>query len=236
MTSSSGAPNVSCQVDIDVASPMLAPFREDRPPIMHGLDAAPQRLRYLAAVLVGWDGSLSPWSRGVGPWSGCAERDDWTQQRVAPWRRRTLVLQACRRGDRRLPYGRRLTARAAGVPVPEVLLVGDVFTAEGERPVMILAAARGRAINATPGLPHADRATAFQNAGHTLARLHTVTTPGFWRPVEDGSWPIQGWNALMEGFVADRTAERDTVESIGFTSSEVDHMIDLMQLYARDFP
>lgn len=43
------------------------PFREDRPPIMHGLDAAPPRLRYLAAMPVA---GMARCPLGAGAWVG----------------------------------------------------------------------------------------------------------------------------------------------------------------------
>jgi len=90
---------------------------------------------------------------------------------------------------------------------------------------MVLAAAPGTAITSLAGPSSTDRATALQNAGKVLARLHTAAAPGFWRPAADGTWPIRTWHKLMDGFIADRVSELDVIQSIGFTGIEVDRML-----------
>ena len=126
-------------------------------------------------------------------------------------------------------------ARHAGVPVPEVLLLDDISTEEGPRAAMVLAAARGTAISDIADAPSSNRATALQRSGQVLAQLHTVATPGFWRPTPDGTWPLTDWQTSMSGFIRGRTAERDLIVSIG-TDIEFDHMVELMAIYVRDYP
>lgn len=127
-------------------------------------------------------------------------------------------------------------ARNAGVPVPKVLYMDHIATDEGPRAAMVLAAAQGTAIEDLPTAPPSLRATALHRSGETLAQLHTVTTPGFWRPTPDGTWPLTDWQSSMSGFIRGRMTERDLVVSIGVSNPDFDHMVDLMTTYVRDYP
>ncbi|GAA2760133.1 phosphotransferase family protein [Actinopolymorpha rutila] len=124
-------------------------------------------------------------------------------------------------------------ARGAGVPVPEVLLIdtvrGEASDADeaDERHAMVLAEAPGRQLGTVlASLSTARRRAAMVNVGRVLARLHSVRTPGVWRPGDDGTWPDPA--DLRRGFVADRTAERPQLSAAGLTPEEVDNAIALL--------
>lgn len=118
-------------------------------------------------------------------------------------------------------------ARAAGIPVPEVLAIEVLDTDEGERQAMVVAAAPGRYLeDVLPGLARADRVACMTDLGRTLARLHEVSTPGVWRPNDAWIWPDP--EELRRGFVADRLAERPQLLAAGLSPAEVRRTLALI--------
>jgi Ser/Thr protein kinase RdoA (MazF antagonist) len=118
-------------------------------------------------------------------------------------------------------------AREAGVPVPAVLSTEVVDSGQGEREAMVVAAATGRELVAVlPSLSGSERRQAMADVGRVLAVVHTVETPGPWRPDDEGHWadPIR----LREGFLADRAGERAELIEAGLTDEETDRIIGLL--------
>ncbi|WP_157973744.1 phosphotransferase family protein [Desertihabitans aurantiacus] len=118
-------------------------------------------------------------------------------------------------------------AREAGVPVPQVLLETSVETSTGRRPAMVVASAPGVALaQLLPRLSTTDRAMVLANLGRVLARLHSVRTPGVWRPDHAGSWPDP--HELRRDFVARRLAERPHLVAAGLSPTEVERIVALL--------
>ncbi|MGW0232061.1 phosphotransferase family protein [Actinopolymorpha singaporensis] len=118
-------------------------------------------------------------------------------------------------------------ARAAGVPVPDVLASEVVDTEEGEREAMVVSCAPGRALAALlPSLTGNERRSAMAAVGRVLALLHSVPTPGPWRPDGEGRWPDP--TSLRNGFIDERAGERTELVRAGLTDEEVDQIIGLL--------
>jgi Ser/Thr protein kinase RdoA (MazF antagonist) len=122
-------------------------------------------------------------------------------------------------------------ARAAGVPVPEVLCAGE----EEGQAFLVETRAAGRPLAALlPTLDAAARAVVWARLGEVLGRLHTVTVGGFWKR-EEGDWDFADWRSVMDSTVRDRGSERPWVERAGFTAQECDAMARLLVRYRDEF-
>lgn len=118
-------------------------------------------------------------------------------------------------------------AREAGVPVPEIHAMETIASADGDRHAMVLESAPGQPLDeALPRLSTAQRRGAMVEVGRTLATLHSVRTPGLWRPDDDGSWPDPA--DLRRGFIADRAAERPHLEAAGLTVDEIEQTLGFL--------
>lgn len=118
-------------------------------------------------------------------------------------------------------------ARHAGVPVPEVLAVEDIPTAEGERHAAVLVEARGLPLSGLlPSLSASERAAAMQDLGRKLALLHSVATPGAGRPDEGGAWPDPG--SWWRRHQAEIEGRRPQLLSAGLAPDLVDRAIGLL--------
>lgn len=118
-------------------------------------------------------------------------------------------------------------ARSAGVPAPEVLLLDTIAGDDGECEVMVVAEAPGREL---PGvlrtLSARQRHIVMMRLGEILARLHSVGTPGPWRPDDDGVWPEP--EQVRRWFIADRAAEHADLVAAGLDGYEVDRIIEIL--------
>lgn len=118
-------------------------------------------------------------------------------------------------------------ARQAGVPVPDVLALERIATPAGDRDAMLVAQARGRQLaGLLPALTADERRRAMRGVGRTLALLHTVRTPGVWRPERDGTWSDAA--DIRRGFIAERTAERGHLKAAGLSAEEIDQTLGLL--------
>lgn len=118
-------------------------------------------------------------------------------------------------------------AREAGVPVPRVVFDGFVEDKGGTRPAMVMEGAPGQVLaDLLPRLSPSDRYSTLADLGSVLRQLHSVNTPGVWRPDQSGTWPNA--EELRRGFVADRIAEREHLVTAGLTADEVDRTIALL--------
>lgn len=114
-------------------------------------------------------------------------------------------------------------ALAAGVPAPDVLALERI----DNRDAMVVAAARGRQLSALlPGLSPGDRRRVLESVGRTLDRIHSVSTPGSWRPDHTGRWPDR--EEVRRGFLADRAAERAHLERTDLDADEVEETLAVL--------
>ena len=123
-------------------------------------------------------------------------------------------------------------ARQAGVPVPEVVSVDRMLTDDGERSVMIVRTAAGRALE-TMSSPD-DRRAALVDLGRTLRQLHAIPTPGMWRPDGNGRW--LSVDALRAGFVRDRQGEREHLVRAGLGGAEIEQTYRVLEEFPGRLP
>jgi hypothetical protein len=66
----------------------------------------------------------------------------------------------------------------------------------------------------------------MNDVGRVLARVHTASTPGVWRPDENGTWPDPV--EMRERFITDRAAEGETMLAAGLTAEEVARVVGMI--------
>jgi aminoglycoside phosphotransferase (APT) family kinase protein len=158
--------------------------------------------------------------------------DEYEVYRVVPAGGGTVFVRACLPGAEPMKAVREAEAmqiaRAAGVPVPSVLLVRTVPTERGERPAMVISAASGAQLSEIR-LGPAERAAVMGSLGLLLGRLATTRLPGPSRPDHDGRWPdpVQDYQRYLEAVRADSRllgpAGFDTAE-IGAIGERLDEL------------
>jgi Ser/Thr protein kinase RdoA (MazF antagonist) len=123
-------------------------------------------------------------------------------------------------------------ARAAGVPAPEVLFVGE----EQGREFMVQMVAPGRRLSTLlPLLSQSERSQLWPRVGAVLAAVHSVTVEGFWKRQADGSWDFPDWASVMNSTVRDRGAELGLLRQAGFTEGDCGEMMRLLRRYQDEF-
>jgi Ser/Thr protein kinase RdoA (MazF antagonist) len=116
-------------------------------------------------------------------------------------------------------------ARAGGVPAPEILLLDTVRIDGSEFPVMVQRTVAGRPLaEVIDRLSDRQRQGVLAEIGELIARLNTIPVDGH-----------PDWPTAMAAALADRSAERNEILAGGFSSPEVDEMLNLLQVYVRDF-
>ena len=116
-------------------------------------------------------------------------------------------------------------ARAAGVPVPEILLLDTVHVDGSEYPVMVQRTVPGRPLGElVDRLSERQRHDVLVELGGLIARLNGVL-------VNDG----RDWPTKMAADLAHLQAERHQLFAGGISAPEFDRISDLLQDYIRDF-
>ncbi|SDS63861.1 Ser/Thr protein kinase RdoA involved in Cpx stress response, MazF antagonist [Actinopolymorpha singaporensis] len=117
-------------------------------------------------------------------------------------------------------------ARAAGVPVPEILLLDTARIDGTEFPVMVQRTVPGRPLSDVINqLAERQRHDVLVEIGGLIARINGIN-------VEDEP----DWQTAMAADLAHRYANRDKIIDGGFSPAQFDRMLDLLQGYVRDFP
>ncbi|MFD2081690.1 phosphotransferase family protein [Actinopolymorpha cephalotaxi] len=117
-------------------------------------------------------------------------------------------------------------ARAAGVPVPEILLLDTVRIDGAELPVMVQRTVPGRPLgDVIDGLSRRQRHDVLTEIGELIARINGI----------DVEHPLD-WPTAMSADLANRQANRDRILAGGFSAPEFDRMLGLLQGYVRDHP
>ena len=117
-------------------------------------------------------------------------------------------------------------ARTAGVPAPEILLLDTVWIDGSGFPVMVQRTVPGRPLGEVlHRLSRRQRHEVLAEIGGLVARLNGIHVDG-----------ERDWATAMASVLADRHAARDLVLAGGFSASQVDRMLGLLEGYVRDFP
>lgn len=111
-------------------------------------------------------------------------------------------------------------ARAAGVPVPRILTVEGIASDTGERSAMVVEQSPGRQLgDLLPDFTPDRRRTVMMNVGRTLARIHSVSTPGVRRPDPSDHWPDAA--DVRPVLIMEREAQRPHLEAAGLSAAEI---------------
>lgn len=117
-------------------------------------------------------------------------------------------------------------SRAAGVPVPEILLLDTVRVDGSEFPVMVQRTVPGRPLGeVVDRLPERQRHEVLFEIGGLTARINGIG-------VDDE----RDWATVMAAELADRYAGRHKIGAAGFSAAQFDRMLHLLEGYVRDFP
>ncbi|WP_157683331.1 phosphotransferase family protein [Microlunatus soli] len=118
------------------------------------------------------------------------------------------------------------SARAAGVPAPEILLL-DTVEVDGEQfPVMVQRTVAGDPLDAViDRLSHRHRHDLLVEIGTVIARMNAIVVAG-----------DRDWVTAMTAARAGRVGQRDKIITAGFSARDVDEMFELLDAYIRDFP
>lgn len=117
-------------------------------------------------------------------------------------------------------------ARGVGVPAPEVLLLDSLLLDGSKLPVMVQRTVPGRPLSEMyTHLSERQRHDVLAEIGGLIARMGGVQ-------VNDE----RGWQSAMAAELADRRSERQQIVASGFSASQVDTMLDLLEGYVHDFP
>ncbi|MGW0228101.1 phosphotransferase family protein [Actinopolymorpha singaporensis] len=126
-------------------------------------------------------------------------------------------------------------ARRVHVPVPDVVLVDRVRDDEEDLPVMVLSALPGRPLaDVEAELSPVRLRAVLTDAGRLLATLHSVRTPGVWKPEADGRWNT--WDEIRDGVLAERRSERPELRSAGLSESEATVVLELVARCVDEYP
>ncbi len=118
-------------------------------------------------------------------------------------------------------------ARDAGLPVPEVLAVESIESAEGDRAAMVLREAPGRQLRFVLPLLSADRrAAVLGELGRTPRALHAVAMPGAGVPDDHGRW--EDPETSRRGYLAAVSDDSRHLGPAGLTSAEVDRVLGIL--------
>ncbi|MFC7624625.1 phosphotransferase family protein [Microlunatus sp. GCM10028923] len=116
-------------------------------------------------------------------------------------------------------------ARAAGVPVPRILILTGIPSEAGERSAMVVEQAAGRQLGEVlPDLDPDRRRAVMINVGRVLARIHAVATPGPRRPDAAGRWPDP--TDVRNSLIMEREAQRPSLEAAELTAAEIGAALD----------
>jgi aminoglycoside phosphotransferase (APT) family kinase protein len=118
-------------------------------------------------------------------------------------------------------------ARAAGVPVPEVLDLRSIETGDGARTAMVMRAADGRQLGQLlPDLSPVQRRAAMVDIGRTLGILNAVATPGAWEPEGEGRWADA--EAHRRRYLANVRSDTQHLPAAGLDAAEVERVVALL--------
>src|SRR5437867_3361479 len=93
-----------------------------------------------------------------------------------------------------------LTAsRAAGIPVPEVLLITHLEHVDPSPELMVQSKVPGQPLaELLPQLEAELQQNVLSQMGQLLAQLHAIRTQGFYKRYANGSWDFSNWARFME--------------------------------------
>lgn len=127
--------------------------------------------------------------------------------------------------------------RAAGAPVPDVLLVVTVPADGAEREVMVQRAVPGRPLSELRGaLSRSELARVWAQAGEALARIHSVPAGGFYKMRRPGSWDFPDWESVAEAARRDRRSDLEELRGHGYGEADLEALWEMLEAGLSEFP
>jgi aminoglycoside phosphotransferase (APT) family kinase protein len=127
--------------------------------------------------------------------------------------------------------------RAAGVPVPQVLVIDEAELGGEMSEFMILEEVVGNtfADMRTAGISMEMEREIARKMGALLHKAHSITVDGFYRRNADGGWDFGTFKELMVSVLHDRTTEIPLMKQAGLKDGEISRIIDSLNKYREKF-
>lgn len=127
--------------------------------------------------------------------------------------------------------------KKAGVPVPEIFMVGNVPIQNETLEVMILGKLSGQSLAALrEKIEEKELRKILVEAGQILKKIHSIKVGGFYQRHEEEIWDFPDWDSVMNSSIRGRSAEKDFIISGGFSEEDFTFMIETMEKHKRQFP
>lgn len=119
--------------------------------------------------------------------------------------------------------------RAAGVPVPDVLLLDTIEADDHTHEVMVQRAVPGRPLgDIQQRLSRAERARVWAQAGEALARIHSVRAGGFYKMRQPGVWDFPDDDSVSHSAIGARQGDVDELRTHGIASDDLDTLVEIL--------
>lgn len=126
--------------------------------------------------------------------------------------------------------------READVPVPDLFLVDKISLDNQNLEVMITSRVNGQPLDiCLKNLSSDDLRKTLIRAGEVLGKIHSIKVGGFYLLREEGRWDFSDWESVMNSTITNRSKEKDLILSAGFTDTDFDFMIQMLEKYKKDF-
>lgn len=127
--------------------------------------------------------------------------------------------------------------RAAGAPVPDLVLVGTYPLDGAEREVMVQRAVEGRPLSDIQRtLTRDELAHVWAQAGEALARIHSVRAGGFYKMREPGVWDFPDDAGVAQSGQDGRRRDLDELRRRGAARDDLEALAELLDASAGAFP
>ena len=128
-------------------------------------------------------------------------------------------------------------SRAAGIPVPEILML-ETIEVDGEKlEAMVQEQAAGQALGEILlKLPTASADRALDQVGQLLGQLHAIPTEGSGHRQEDGTWEFQNWPQWLERETQRRSKTEPYLLQAGFSPADFAFMLAQLHTYPTIYP
>ncbi|CAF1444414.1 unnamed protein product [Rotaria sordida] len=143
-----------------------------------------------------------------------------------------VILKVHRFGD--VLYNQEVWAinesRKHGVPVPQVLFVGQEMINNELRDTMIL-----EKVIDERNLSKNDIVRVLEQAGAILKRIHSVKVHGYWRLHHDNQWDFDSWIDYVKSSIKDRTEDKEALFNVDFIEEDFKFIIKCHDLFMNTY-
>jgi Ser/Thr protein kinase RdoA (MazF antagonist) len=119
--------------------------------------------------------------------------------------------------------------RAAGAPVPEILLLDTIATDDHSHEVMVQRAVPGRPLaDIQHRLNRAELARVWAQVGEVLARIHSVQAGGFYKMRQLGVWDFPADGSVQESAREERLRDLAELQAHGVDAGDLDTLKEIL--------